>query len=83
MYIFGNPFILIEHGFTKKERDNGQKKPVNDLIIKESSYDKSKPLITGLYTVEGDNVVVNSKYSIHEIKEVIENYKKKRLEFQE
>ena len=83
MYIFGNPFILVEHGFTKKVRDNGQQKPVNDLIIKESSYDKSKPLITGLYTVEGDNVVVNSKYSIHEIKEVIENYKKKRLEFQE
>jgi len=81
MYIFGNPFILVEHGFSKNGRNNGQKKPINDLIIKEASYDNSKPLIAGLYTNEGKNVIVNPNYNVREIKEIIENYTKRRSDF--
>lgn len=78
MYITGSPFILVELGFIKKMSAKDQPKPINDLTIKEFSFEKSKPLITGLFTLEGEEVGINSNYNILEINELMENYKKTR-----
>lgn len=76
MYVSGSPFILVKFGFAKKTLTKDQVKPHNNFTIKESSYERSKPLITGLYTLKGEEVTVDTKYNPREINEIVENYKK-------
>lgn len=75
MYVAGSSFILVEQGFMKKEENKDDIKPVNDLTIKEFSYERTKELITGLYILKGEEVVVDSQYNTREICEMIENYR--------
>jgi len=79
MYVSGSPFILVGLGFTKKELVKDKDKPINKFTIKESSYGRGKPTITGLYTLKGDEVVADSKYNVSEIREIMENYEKASL----
>lgn len=79
MYIFEDPFILVELGFTKKIKTGDQLRPVNDLTIKDSSYERNKPHITGLYSTDSGKIIVNQEYNVHEISSHIEKYKKARL----
>ena len=78
-YISGSPFILVEYGFTKKAMIKDRKKAINNLTIKEISYERSKPLITGLYTLSNDVIITNPKYNIRDFKEIMENYKNASL----
>ena len=78
-YISGSPFILVEYGFTKKAMIKDRKKAINNLTIKEISYERSKPLITGLYTLSNDVIIANPKYNINDFKDIMENYKNASL----
>ena len=79
MYISGSPFILVGLGFTKKALMKVKAKPINKFTIKEFSYERGKPLITGLYTLRGEEVIVDPKYNVSEINEIMENYEKASL----
>jgi len=75
MYISGSPFILIKFGLSKKKGLDSSAKQFNKLNIKEFSYSSHKMQIPGLYTLKGEEVVVNRDYNINEINKLIENYK--------
>ncbi len=75
MYISGSPFILVNLGFTKKALLKDSEKPHNDFNIKEFSYEKSKPMIQGLYTLKGEEVVVEREYNIGEFNSLLNKYK--------
>jgi len=83
MYILEKPFILIELGFSKATGTKDLRKTVNDLAIKEYTYDKNEPLITGIYTIENKSISVNPNYNIGEINQIIDNYKKSRIDHSE
>jgi len=79
MYISGSPFILVGLGFTKRSFTKDKTKPINKFTIKEFSYGRGKPLITGLYTLKGEEVIADPQYNVREINEIMENYEKASL----
>lgn len=79
MYISGSPFILVSLGFTKKAMLKDKTKPHNDFTIKEFSYEKSKPMISGLYTLKGEEVIVERDYNLNEFNKLLNQYKESAL----
>ena len=75
MYVSGSSFILVELGFTKNGITKKDVKPVNNFTIKEFSYEKSKPFITGIYTLRNEEVIGEPDYNIQDIKDIMENYR--------
>jgi len=73
MYVDGGSFLLVELGFVKQSPGAANSKPVNNITIKEYSFDKKRPLITGLYTVVGEEVLPKPKYSLPDIEKLAEN----------
>ncbi|MFC1553609.1 flagellar assembly protein A [candidate division KSB1 bacterium] len=79
MYVGGSAFILIEFGFGKKTLETENKKAINNLTIRETTYDRTQPFITGMYTLKNDIVVANSKYNVLDMNKLVENYKEASL----
>ena len=71
---------MVELGFTKKLLKE-RHKSLNNLTIKDNSYNKQLPQTTGLYTLKGDEVIVDASYNIVEIDNQIEKYKNDRLRY--
>lgn len=75
MYIAGSPFILVRFGFARKTLMQEKPQPVNEFIIKEFKYEKSKSFVCGLYTLKDAEVIADSNYDFKKLTELAENYK--------
>lgn len=79
MFISGSSFLLVEEGFVKKSAGKDNPKPLNNITIKEFSFDRSKTLIPGIYTVQGEEVVAKTDYSVQKIENIAKKYKEEAL----
>ncbi len=78
MYVGGSPFILVEMGFTKTLSRKEKVKHKNLITIREARYDKTLPLITGIYTIEStgeiEQVFAKPKFNISDINSLTSKY---------
>ncbi len=75
MFFDGSAFILVRLGFVKPTDKKSALQPVNELKIRDFSYDKSRPLTPGIFLLK-DNAVVHSKeYALKDFQELAEKYR--------